>query len=314
MKTLASVLCATALAVTLMFAGCNGGGTMTPPDHPQPESGGMQSSGSEHAANPYGNVPPPPDRPGSSGGYKPAGKPASSGKSMKPAPAAMTDRLEEMAAKPGFEVKAVDGRLWVFKPGQKETEKHVTMIGAGPAGATLKAVDRQTALEYVAAKPGFNVKIADERLWVLKPGEEEKEKHITIIGAGPLGMTIKALNRETALEYIASKPGFEVHIEDGRLWILKPGREKKEKHITMIGAGPLGMTLKALDKETALEYVATKPGFSVEVVDGRLWVFRAGHGTERPEKHVTRIGAGPRGMTVKAPDRDTLDAYLGASG
>jgi hypothetical protein len=32
-----------------------------------------------------------------------------------------------------------------------------------------------------------------------------------------------------------------------------------------------------------------------------------------PEKHVTRVGAGPMRMTVKAPDAQTLDAYLGSS-
>jgi hypothetical protein len=105
------------------------------------------------------------------------------------------------------------------------------------------------------------------------------------------------------------KPGFEVHEEDGRLWVLKPGQEQSAKHITLIGAGPQGMTLKAPDKHTALEYIAAKPGFHVEVTeDGRLWVLKRGQ--EKTAKHVTRIGAGPRNMTVKASDRATLEAYL----
>jgi hypothetical protein len=62
-----------------------------------------------------------------------------------------------------------------------------------------------------------------------------------------------------------------------------------------------------------------KPGFVTALRDGRLWVFRADSAelTEfqdkgEPGKHVTRIGAGPEGMTIKAPDTETLDAYLAA--
>jgi hypothetical protein len=223
--------------------------------------------------------------------------------------------LEYIAAKPpfdkpGFVTAVEDGRLWVLKPGQEKHEKHITLIGAGPGGMTIKALDKNTALEYVATKPGFRVAVEDGRLWVLKPDQEPHEKHITLIGAGPGGMTIKALDKDTALEYVAAKPGFSVHVEDGRLWVLKPGQEKGEKHVTLIGAGPRGMTIKALSKDTALEYVATKPGFEVTIEDGRLWVLKPGQ--EKHEKHVTRIGAGPNGMTVKAVDRDTLDAYLAA--
>lgn len=60
-----------------------------------------------------------------------------------------------------------------------------------------------------------------------------------------------------------------------------------------------------------------RPGFHTEVQDGRLWVFR--DGSEELEafkkdgeltKSVSRIGAGPDGMTIKAPDAATIDAYL----
>ena len=55
------------------------------------------------------------------------------------------------------------------------------------------------------------------------------------------------------------------------------------------------------------------------VEDGRLWVFRPGS----PElaafeqdgelaKQVVRPGAGPGGVTLKAPDAETLDAYQNA--
>jgi hypothetical protein len=56
--------------------------------------------------------------------------------------------------------------------------------------------------------------------------------------------------------------------------------------------------------------VASRPGFVVEVEDGRLWVMREGQ--KKEEKCVTRIGAGPRGVTVRAPDAETLNAYLAA--
>ena len=63
----------------------------------------------------------------------------------------------------------------------------------------------------------------------------------------------------------------------------------------------------------------TTPGFATFIVGGRLWVFRDGS-TELGEfetagdleKHVTRINAGPKGVTIKAPDAATLDAYLKA--
>ncbi|MFP4080812.1 MAG: hypothetical protein ACLFTM_09295, partial [Ectothiorhodospira sp.] len=182
-------------------------------------------------------------------------------KSSKPRAEKSDASAEDWYEKSGFDVSLEDGRLWVLKPGEKKSGKHVTYIGAGPQGTTVKALEKETALEYLAAKPGFEVSVEDDRLWVLKPGEEKSGKHMTFIGAGPKGMTLKALENETALEYLAAKPGFEVSVEDGRLWVLKPGEKKSGKHVTFIGAGPKGMTLKALEKETALEYLAAKPGF-----------------------------------------------------
>jgi hypothetical protein len=62
-----------------------------------------------------------------------------------------------------------------------------------------------------------------------------------------------------------------------------------------------------------------KPGFVTEVVDGRLWVFRAGSkdyeefkkGGE-PARMVSRVGGGPKGMTIRAVDAKTIDEYLAA--
>lgn len=62
-----------------------------------------------------------------------------------------------------------------------------------------------------------------------------------------------------------------------------------------------------------------KPGFATAVVDGRLWVFEVPSkeytdfkaGME-PGKIATAIGAGPEGMTIKAPNQKVLDAYMAA--
>jgi uncharacterized protein (TIGR03000 family) len=59
------------------------------------------------------------------------------------------------------------------------------------------------------------------------------------------------------------------------------------------------------------------PGFVSYVVDGRVWVFREGSKELAAynkdgdlEKHVSRIKGGPKGMTIKAPDYETIDAYM----
>jgi hypothetical protein len=114
-----------------------------------------------------------------------------------------SDDAATLHAKPGFVTIEEDGRLWVLRPGEKPSEKHITLVGAGPGGMTIKALEKDTALAYIATAPGFNVEIEEGRIWVLRPGEEKSEKHITLVGAGPMGMTIKALNKETAQEYIA---------------------------------------------------------------------------------------------------------------
>lgn len=63
-----------------------------------------------------------------------------------------------------------------------------------------------------------------------------------------------------------------------------------------------------------------KPGF-VTVLDkhGRLWVFRAEskelaefREKGEPAKQVVRPRSGPDGLTLKAADAETLDAYLAA--
>ena len=250
-------------------------------------------------------------------------------------------------AKCGFASFLVEGRLWVFdlySPNlaeflaNGELAKCVTRPAAGPAGITLKAPDSETILSYVAAKPGFVTVLKDGRLWVFSKGSEELTefqaggelaKHVTRPAAGPLGMTLKAPDSETILSYIAAKPGFVTVLKDGRLWVFAEDSEELTefqaggelaKHVTRPAAGPLGMTLKAPDSETILNYIAAKPGFVTLLKDERLWIFPAASEELAAfkkdgelAKHVTRPGAGPLGMTVKAPDSETIDAYLAAS-
>tara|TARA_Y100000589_G_C27085455_1_gene601537 strand:+ start:255 stop:1034 length:780 start_codon:yes stop_codon:yes gene_type:complete len=212
--------------------------------------------------------------------------------------------------KPGFKTEIEDGRLWILKDGEEMSEKHISLIGAGPAGMTIRALSKDTASEYMAAKPGFHTELEDGRLWVLKDGEEKAEKRISFIGAGPMGMTIYGQSKDTVVEYLGTKPGFETKMIDGRLWVFKDGQAHSEKHITLIGAGPLNTSIKALDRETAQEYMAAAPGFKTDIVDGRIWVFAPGQ--THSEKHITLIGAGPMNMTVKAIDRATASKYLAA--
>jgi hypothetical protein len=79
----------------------------------------------------------------------------------------------------------------------------------------------------------------------------------------------------------------------------------------------LTLTLASCATTGALSY--DKPGFVTEVKDGRLWVFRAGSKEleafrkfGEPAQSVTRIAAGPDGMTIRSSDAKTIDDYLAA--
>lgn len=256
-----------------------------------------------------------------------------------------TDMTSASSAKAqGFVTAEEDGRLWVFRDGSKdlkefqtqgELAKHVTRPGAGPGGITLKGPDNDTLIEYLGARPGFETKVVDGRLWVFRQGDKEwakfndgveLAKHVTRPGAGPLRSTLKAPDNETILDYLGARPGFVTRVVEGRMWVFKNGsKELAEfdkggelaKHVTRPGAGPLGTTLKAPDNETIIEFLSTLPGFHAQVVDGRLWVFRKGckeleefaTGGELA-KHVTRPGAGPLGTTLKTPDSETADSFV----
>ena len=139
------------------------------------------------------------------------------------------------------------------------------LAGGIPLGGCQTAMKEPSSSAQPAAvsgpydKPGFQVEVDDGRLWVLKPGQEKSGKHVTLIGAGPQNMTLRALDMDTALEYLAAKPGFDVQAQDGRLWVLKPGQEKSGKHVAMIGAGPQKATLRGVDMDTLERYLAYRP-------------------------------------------------------
>ena len=123
------------------------------------------------------------------------------------------------------------------------------------------------------------------------------------------------------------RPGYVVEEQDGRVWVFCDGSEEAaafaagsgapEKHVTQIGALPGGLTVKAPDQNTLNGYLASREGFLVLPKDGRLWVFAqdseeasAALNGEYPEKHVTEVGAGPGGVTLKSPSRDVIEGYL----
>jgi hypothetical protein len=116
--------------------------------------------------------------------------------------------------------------------------------------------------------------------------------------------------------------------KDGRQWVFLEKKQDKEllaflggkesaKKVTRVGAGIGGKTLQAVDASALDAYAAWKPGFVVRVdKDGRVYVFKEG-AKELADfdkqgelaKHVTRVGAGPGGATLKGPDNETLDAW-----
>jgi hypothetical protein len=106
------------------------------------------------------------------------------------------------------------------------------------------------------------------------------------------------------------KPGFRTVLLDGRLWVLRPGQEIAPKHVTYVGYGPEGLTVKALDRETVLAYLAARPGFRCDVRSDGIHVWPSDSDGEPPTP-AARAGVGPLGTTVHAPDEGTIELYLG---
>ena len=227
----------------------------------------------------------------------------------------------------------------------------------------------ESYLIYNFDRDGFVTKLVDNRLWVFKEGSKELEKfenhgelekHVIVPAGGPMRVTIKAPDKETIDAYLQeygdldsfqynyevfdfSVDGFVTKVHDNRLWVFKEGSKdlekfekhgELEKHVIVPAGGPLGITLKAPDKETIDAYLSeygdlsdrrfnyekfdfSVQGFVTKVVDNRLWVFKEGskelekfekHG--ELAKHVIVPAGGPMGVTIKAPDKDTIDEYI----
>jgi hypothetical protein len=75
---------------------------------------------------------------------------------------------------------------------------------------TLKAPDRATVEEYLAAEPGFVCKFEDGWLWIFRAGSKELAeyrksgelaRHVTRPRAGPRGLTLKSPDAATLKAY-----------------------------------------------------------------------------------------------------------------
>ncbi len=125
-----------------------------------------------------------------------------------------------------------------------------------------------------------------------------------------------------------AKPGFVTMRIDNRLWIFREDSPElaefqetgEPSHcVTVTDVGPEGMTLRGPDHDTIHSYLCCREGFFVQALDGELWVFE----TESPEleaflrgarpaEPATLENAGPRGLTLRGADEETLRRYLDA--
>lgn len=189
-------------------------------------------------------------------------------------------------------------------------------------------------------RAGYVTHLDDGRLWVFAEGSEalsmyeqsgEPARSITMVGAGPCGMSLRAEDKLTALGYLATKTGWAtvaVDKGDGRyvVWAFEPGSEahteflasgEPAKSYTLLGGGPTGVTLMAGDERTAKRYVAACAGFYTTVDDyGWIWAFEEGSDAHlefldkgEPAKRISVLGAGPMGETVISVDKETAGAY-----
>lgn len=185
-------------------------------------------------------------------------------------------------SRPDFVARMVKGHLWVFRCGSKEAADfaksgapahNVTRVAAGPQGVTVRAPDAATIDEYLASKSGFVTAMKDGRLWVFRKGTKELEQfrktgdlaqHVIRPGAGPAGMTLKSPDAQTIMEYLTGRDGFSTVYKNDRLWVFRQGTEPLWKfrkdgdlaqHVIRPAVGPLGLTIKAPDAETAELYL-----------------------------------------------------------
>lgn len=67
------------------------------------------------------------------------------------------------------------------------------------------------------------------------------------------------------LEWAATVDGFNTYIREGRIWIFMPGSEHEQeflkigepaKSVTKVGAGPMGCTLRAAERDVIARYMS----------------------------------------------------------
>jgi uncharacterized protein (TIGR03000 family) len=150
------------------------------------------------------------------------------------------------------------------------------------AAAEVKAPVPAANGEQPAAAPapkkppmreGFVVLEREGRWWIFREGSKEAadyqtqgepDKHVTRLNVLPYRVTFKAPDPATLEDYLATRAGFVVKFEDGRLWVFKIGSKELDefkkngelaKHIVRPGAGPNRTTLKGPDAETLDDYL-----------------------------------------------------------
>ncbi|MDZ7750977.1 MAG: hypothetical protein U5S82_04795 [Gammaproteobacteria bacterium] len=206
-----------------------------------------------------------------------------------------------------------------------------------PKATRTDAAHTQASVSF--DKPGYVTEVHDGRLWVFEADSKaykdfkttgEPSKIVTRIAAGPNGMTVRSTDGAVIDGYLLSKPGYVAEVHDGRLWVFEADSKaykdfkttgEPSKIVTRIAAGPNGMTVRSTEGAIIDGYLLSKPGYVAEVHDGRLWVFEANSKaykdfktTGEPSKIVTRIGAGPNGMTIRSTEAEVIDGYLAAKG
>jgi hypothetical protein len=155
-----------------------------------------------------------------------------------------------------------------------ETEVSEPAATEAPASTATEMKAEEKKLDIsMYEREGFSVVMEDGRLWVFHKDSEdykkfletgEPAKQVVRPGAGPGGITLKSTENDTINEYRYTLPGFFVRMEDGRLWVFKTASPDLEaflktgepaKQVIMPGAGPEGVTVKAVDVETINEYM-----------------------------------------------------------
>ena len=122
------------------------------------------------------------------------------------------------------------------------------------------------------------------------------------------------------------RSGFHTSMHSGVLWVIPTDSSEYEqfkssgypaRSVTRVGAGPGGVSIRAFDADHITAYLASKPGFHTSMNSGVLWViptdsseYEQFQSSGYPARSVTRIGAGPGGVSIRAFDADHIDLYL----